>query len=152
MMSHDRLRRTGFTLVEMVVVVIVLGLSASIVALRMAGPLQRARAESAAQTFLNIDHFARTLSDGRNVKLVIDTSDQPVQLKIIDSAGEVLRQWSLPSTITIRCESIASEVIEVIRYPHSGGTTDYRVIITDGYASLNILIAGGTGHAIQSWN
>jgi prepilin-type N-terminal cleavage/methylation domain-containing protein len=142
----------GFTLVELIVVVTILGLASSLVAIRLAGPLQRARAENAAQSVLNADHYARTLASSRDLRLIVDSTQKPLTLRLVDASGDLVKTWSMASTTKLTCESLDSKTLAVIHYPQHGGTIDFRARIQDGTSKLSLFVAGGTGHVHQSWD
>jgi prepilin-type N-terminal cleavage/methylation domain-containing protein len=135
---------SAFTLVELVVVLTILGLTASIVTVRFAGPLRRARVEAALEQWQSIDFLARQASQSRNATIALQPA--PVAATIfLQQEGRKDRRWPLESTISLRLETINGQPLTRIDFPRSEGTLDYRVIVRDGTFTRSIAIAGGTG-------
>jgi prepilin-type N-terminal cleavage/methylation domain-containing protein len=80
--------RRGFSLIEVAVVILILGIMAGVVTLRLAGPLGKANLDTILAEAGSMDHLTRTAArqQGRPVQLVIDLAEQSLRTKGTDGA------------------------------------------------------------------
>lgn len=98
--------RSGWSLIELVVVLVILGMFAATVSVSMRGVWARFQAARVLDTVLDLDDRARQLSvaSGRGMELVLQ-SDGKVALRYLD--GRIVKQanLSLPSGLELVCVS-----------------------------------------------
>jgi len=136
--------RYGMTLVELLVVLILLGMVATMTTIRFAAPLQRQRVLSVVQQWQSIDFFARKLSRTSDVSIRIEPM-QDRSIISIERDGEVMRNWTVGLPMKILVEDLSGQSLETIRFQRSQGSVDYRVIVREGSVQKRMEVAGGTG-------
>ena len=136
--------RYGMTLVELLVILILLGMVATMTTIRFAAPLQRQRVLSVVQQWQSIDFFARKLSRTSDVSIRIEPM-QDRSIISIERDGEVMRNWTVGLPMKILVEDLSGQSLETIRFQRSQGSVDYRVIVREGSVQKRMEVAGGTG-------
>lgn len=136
--------RHGMTLVELLVVLILLGMVATMTTIRFAVPLQRQRVLSVVQQWQSIDFFARKMSRTSDVSIRI-TPLQDRSVISIERDGELMRNWAVGLPMAIAIEDLSGQPLETIRFVRSQGSVDYRLVVREGLVQKRIEFAGGTG-------
>ena len=136
--------RHGMTLVELLVVLILLGMVATMTTIRFAVPLQRQRVLSVVQQWQSIDFFARKMSRTSDVSIRI-TPLQDRSVISIERDGELIRNWAVGLPMAIAIEDLSGQPLETIRFVRSQGSVDYRLVVREGLVQKRIEFAGGTG-------
>lgn len=149
-------RRTGFTLIEVMLAVLLMALLASAVALSFSGPLQRARAEDAQQTLRSFDAAARQMATrwGRPVRVVFDVSAGTLSRREGQSLQEPRSRIALPSGYRvdeIRVEGRGySDGEAVIDYSALGLSRSYAAHLSGPGLDRWLLFAGLSGEMTQA--
>lgn len=137
-------RRRAFTLVELLLVLVILGLAATIVGVRFSDSLTRARVDEAVLTWQRIDTHARAVSRTQELVLRVEGEATSQTIYLDTASGNQLRVWRLP--VDVELASLSGQRIAELRYWRSGGSVDYRVTIRNRSYERRLLFAGGTGH------
>ena len=146
--------RAAFTLVEMTVVVVLLGLTTAAVVVSFARPIERARAQDALDRVRSLDEAARVQAkrSGRAVQIVFDLSHGTLGRR--DATGESVFEASLPDEFEIdRFRSAAGDDVSsgeaVAACSPLGLTRSYAVRLV-GPADVQrwVLFAGLTGEMV----
>ncbi len=139
--------RNAFTLVEIVVVLAILGLTASIVAMNLRGPLRNARVNTAIQQLLSIDQLARNESKKHDVHLSLESKDYCLA-SLTDGNDASIRTWSLPRSVQVSIAGEPTTDRTMIKYSQVGGSKDLVIEVSEGNVSKKLYIAGSTGHSL----
>lgn len=138
--------RCAFTLVELVVVLTILGLAASIVTIRFAGPLREARVRGAMEQWRATDQFARQANRYGRVTVSLQNSQNRTLITLQTEAGQILRRWPLDTPLSIEIASLdGSVVLEELIFDPLAGSQDYRITIRELTFVRFLEFAGGTG-------
>ncbi|MEL6396630.1 MAG: type II secretion system protein [Planctomycetota bacterium] len=130
----------GFTLLETIAVVVLLGLATSTLAVSLAGPAEAARLRGAESLFLDFDRRARHAA----------VREGPVRLAVRDGLLEltgdtddptILASRPLPDGIGIEFGGVENE----LRIDALGRSEDYRIRITSENDEIRLRVAGLTG-------
>ncbi len=146
--------RAGFSLPEVLLVVVLLGMIAGAVAVQLDGPLRKARVINATERWLAIDQFVRSSTVHRSATLTIRRSDDRWEAIATRHSGDAFGHWQFDPRIDLeimrqsRGETLnESQNSERIVFEPGRGTSDYSVQIKDKGIRRVLLIAGGTGEA-----
>jgi prepilin-type N-terminal cleavage/methylation domain-containing protein len=145
-MSRHQTRRRGFTLVELLLVLVILGLAATIVGVRFSDSLTRARIDEAVLTWQRIDTHARAAARTQELVLRLENAGDSQTIFLDTVSGNQLRTWQLP--VDVELASLNGQRIAELRYWRSGGSVDYRVTVRNHSYERRLLFAGGTGHVM----
>jgi prepilin-type N-terminal cleavage/methylation domain-containing protein len=148
--------RRGFTLVELSVVVLILGIMAGAVTLHMASPMQRAGLTSATAEIVSFDHLTRTQSRESDLpmRLVVDLAEHRLQ-RTSETGDPLGTAFELPSGYRITRLLVGEKTI----YSGSASITCSRLGAMPTYAVLVeapntqkrwVVVAGLTGQTIES--
>jgi len=138
---HDA---NGMTLVELLAVLILLSMLATMTSIRFAAPLRQQRVQSIAQQWLSLDFVARKMSRNSDVFLRIyhETSNSIVT---IERNGQKQREWSIPYPATLTVANSVAQPMDAIHFVRGQGSVDYYVSVREGTSQSDMAIAGGTG-------
>ncbi len=136
--------RSGYTLAELLVVLVVIGLAVAFVAPRLFATSDAAIVRTAADTIELAARTARTQArlSGRESRLVIDVDARQITIEPID------RDFSLPREITIRATVAETELddeLAAIRFFPDGGATGGRYDLQSDDAELSVSVDWITG-------
>lgn len=134
----------GFSLVELVVVLSVLGFAIATTTIRFATPLQRARVEAVLQQWRGIDSFARAASKSGTVIVNVANSQGAATVEVTRD-GSVLRSWACHNPILFSIDNSRGERLAEIVYNRQVGTIDYYLEIVEGKIAKRVVVAGATG-------
>jgi prepilin-type N-terminal cleavage/methylation domain-containing protein len=146
--------RSGFTLLEVLLVVAILGVISSMVSVQFDGPLRKSRVFNAIERWLVIDQFLRSSTEYQSAKLVINHSGGRWSATAVRSTGEIFASWYFDPRIEVKISETqgntsdfrASHLGEIV-FQAGRGTKDYRVQIREKETVKLLEIAGGTGES-----
>ncbi len=137
---------SGFTLVEIVAVLTILGLAASIVTVRFASPLRDARVRSTVEQWRATDLMARHWSREDSVNVALEVHSNQTIVRIVDSTGKTLRSLTVDSPLKLILLDRTAQPIDQLKYSARMGCPDYRLIVSEGNVMRSLDVAGGTGN------
>lgn len=130
---YRKYRRTGFTLLEITLVVVVLGVVASIAMPRLSPATTAHRVNQAANLVVADLELANAMAAQRRIplELRVDSARRGLTLVMRDS-GKVIRQRALGIESEWKIESVVSTPASVVLFP--GGTTSspFQVVLRAG--------------------
>ena len=142
--------RSGFTLIETMLAVLIMALLASAAALSLSGPVRKARAREAVDVVIAADRSARqeAQDSGRPVRLVLD----PTTSTISRMEGTVTQfRSALPRSFRISDVLVGRRVFREagteVGFSGAGFSTSYAVHLTGPGADGWVVFAGLTGQA-----
>ena len=145
MTASLRQKRSAFTLVELVVVLTILGLAASIVTIRFAGPLREARVRSAMEQWRATDQFARQANRNGRMKISLTTSDSRTLVTVQNVEGQIVRRWPIDRPLSIELTNLNGAATNELTFDTNSGSQDYRITIRESNYVRSLDFAGGTG-------
>jgi general secretion pathway protein H len=138
-------RQTGFTLLEMLVVVAVLGLVFALVAMR--GPMrsQTLEARAAASQIAQELRLARSKAIATNgpARFVLDFTSHSFR---IDSGPPTALPRSMVLAMTAVADETRADRMAAIRFNPDGSSSGGRIELTDGRQRVRIGVDWLTGH------
>ncbi len=148
--------RNGFTLVELVIVIVIMAMLSTIAAISLGGTIDRYRIAQAAETIERFD--ARARRDARitdhDVRASIDRSKGRLWVDAIGTNRD--SRYQLPQRVSIsnirlhRRSAVGSDLsIEVDRLGHS---PSYAVELTRGKLKRWVVILGASGQVVPMDN
>ena len=151
-------RRRGFTLIELMVVLVIFGLIVGATVLRMNGISQRGRLRSAMRQCAAFDRLARTqaLTSGAARRLNFAAGENGCALQWIeqregsmDWSSEVLLRWAsgveLQRVLVVGANPASDEGVVRVRVHTDGSSASYLVELTAGKLVTAVAIEGSTG-------
>jgi prepilin-type N-terminal cleavage/methylation domain-containing protein len=151
-------QRRGFSLIEVAVVVLILGIMAGAVTLRMAGPLNKANLDTITAEAGSFDHLARTTAREQNrpVRLVVDMGEP--SLRAAGEDGQSLGPaYILPSGCKLAKLYLGNQTFysgqTAIQCSRLGHTATYGLEIETSNSQRRwLLVAGLTGQIVECEN
>jgi prepilin-type N-terminal cleavage/methylation domain-containing protein len=146
-----RITRRGFTLIEISVVIVLIGLLTAAVVMSFARPVEKVRAKDAVEMLRSLDESVRTQArrSGATAQLVIDLSARTLARR--DAAGKVVFEAALPSGFEIdRFRSSLEDLSSaeaVVSCSALGLTRTYAVHVTGPGLDEWLVFAGLSGEA-----
>ncbi len=146
------LRRNAFSLIELTVVLLILGIGAAAAALRIAGPMRNARTDDVVDQVRQFDHVTRqwALAHNRPARLVVDLSTG--RLSRTDAEGRELgsEPLALPGNVAIAELHVRGRRMGVgqvsISCSPAGRTPTYGIVLEEtGGRRRRLIFAGLTG-------
>ena len=150
------MKQTAFTLVELTVVLLVLAITAGAVALRVAGPMARAKVENIVGRIAQFDRTTRRhcISNDRKVRMVIDLGEGRLQLT--DAGGRDLQGQTLvlPKPLKIAqvvlAEDETSSGIVTLSCSTRGLMQSYAMLVEGaGEREQWLMFCGLTGRVVE---
>ena len=146
-------RRIGFTLIEVVAVIVVLSILSTITAVALGPTLDRQRLSQAIEKLEWFDAKARRSAQANRstVSAKIDPSKNRLVIQTSNQQEDV--SLRLPSNVEISKVQLAgkpsSTRSESIQVSPSGYSTSYAVLLKRGELSKWVLVLGGSGQVVQ---
>ncbi len=134
----------AFSLVELLVVLLILSMTATIVMVRFAGPLRKQRVATACEQWKSLDQLARIHSKNGDVTIEVVTSSNATQITLSSDKG-LIRQSAFVRPLQIKLYDEFGNVLSWLSFRQSAGSIDYQVVISEGEVSKEIKFAGGSG-------
>jgi prepilin-type N-terminal cleavage/methylation domain-containing protein len=131
--NHNSRRRTGFTIIEVLAVVMILALVSGVVGVRVNAVSASARTQAAVSTILEVDARARILArQGQSAILSLHADGTQLELRrVFETEAIASRPLPSPLRVTVHILNRPSEVTQSIWYDRNGCTDDYSITITD---------------------
>jgi len=139
-------RRLGFTLVEMLVVLVLMGLIATSIVPNLAGTTRRTQTDKLISDLIDLDARARVLA-GRHRVCYFEVKDAQsrISLSVIDEQAESVLVVEIPEFMTLTLDQDTQQNRMVMTFDRLGHTVDYRYTITDGDSTILIVFNGLSG-------
>lgn len=137
----------GLTLIELLAVLVVLGLTVSIAAVGLYSRASEAKLSDATSTLASLDTSARVLArNGHLVELQFDPSARSIELVDLCCESSISVERRLPGGLTLEIWHMPQGIpTDRIRIDSRGQSDDYRVRISVQDQSSSIMFAGLTG-------
>lgn len=145
--QRRRISARGFTLLELIAVLVILGIAAGFVTFQYASPLKKAQLDRTVSQLKDIDLFARRLSRNEEVHVHFVKSNNGVKIEIEIAGKSLVRKYELPKSTELEIQDTSGRVLEGVLFSPLDATVDYRVEVKDGNYRRKIEFAGGSGHA-----
>jgi prepilin-type N-terminal cleavage/methylation domain-containing protein len=142
----------AFTLIEMIVVIVLIGLLSAAVVMSFARPVQKVRARDAVEMVRALDESMRAQArrSGQTAQIVIDLSARTLARR--DGAGNVVFEAALPTGIEIdrfrNADEDLSSAHAVVSCSPLGLTRTYAVHLSGPGLDQWLLFAGLSGDAM----
>ena len=144
-----RMNRRAFTLIEMIVVIVLIGLLTAAVVMSFARPVEKVRAKDAVEMVRSLDESARAQArrSGDSVQIVIDLSARTLARR--GAGGKVVFEAALPNGFEIdRFRSGVDDIASaeaVVSCSALGLTRTYAVHLSGPGLNEWLLFAGLSG-------
>lgn len=153
MITTARRAAPGFTLIETICIVLLMGLLAGAAMLSFAGPLRTAKANDLVQQLIAFDAGARQLAkrSGHDVEIVIDLFEQHLSRREASDDEEVSARLSLPAGLRIeqvRTTRQSTDDRVIIRCARIGISPSYALHLVGPGFDRWILVPGLSGQAV----
>lgn len=137
----------GLTLIELLAVLIILGLTVSVAAVGLSSRTNEAKLADATSTLASLDATARVLArKGHLVELRFDPSGLSIELVDLCCETGITVERRLPSGLTLEIWEMPSGVpADRVRIDSRGQSDDYRVRISVHDQAASVMFAGLTG-------
>ena len=149
-------RSAGFTLIELMMVVLILATASAIVALRLKGPMCVARMRDVTGRIASYDRLTRLQATEQDRALMVVVDPDKGELRRMDAKGEEAMgtPLSLPSDFEITKVVVAGEAPSAKRkgvyFSRLGLTRSYAILVTGpGDLSRWVLFTGLTGDLVE---
>ena len=144
--SRWRYRRFAFTLVEMLVVLVLMGMIAATIAPNLAGTTRRTQTDKFIADLIDLDAKARVLAGRHQVcYFEIENTKNQITLSVIDEQVEPVQTIEIPEFATIVFDQNTDQGQMVKTFNRLGHTSDYGYTITVDETTIRIAFNGLTG-------
>lgn len=149
------MKRGGFTMMEMVVVVLILGVIAAAVTLRVQGPLTSAKTADVVGAVVDFDRTTRSAARSQNRPLCMVLTVSEGKLARTDETGTTPAGGTLqlPEGFRLTRARVRQEDCPAgqatIRYSRQGLTPSYAVRVEGPAGGQWLVVAGATGDVVQ---
>ncbi|MGI9470654.1 MAG: pilus assembly FimT family protein [Rubripirellula sp.] len=146
-------RRTAFTLLEVVVVMVIIGILSTLAVMSLSGTMDRYRLDRAIETVELFDARARRQASNRRAPVDATIHLQRNRLQIESSNGPAARVFSLPGGVEIASvrlsrKSVVGSELD-LRYNQDGISPSYAVELKRGKHSRWLVVLGVSGQIVQ---
>ncbi len=151
MTTRVRQSTSGFTLIETICIVLLMGLLAGAAMLSFARPLRAARANDVVQQLIAFDAGARQLAkrSGRDVEIIIDLFEQQLTRREASDDAATSARLALPAALRIEqvrsTDAKTSDERVVIRCSPMGISRSYAVRLVGPGIDRWLFVAGLSG-------
>lgn len=143
--------RRGYSMIELVIVLAILGVFAGVATVRLANSAERARVEAAARRIVNVidDARSRARTHSAACKILFSTSPAGFEIKGVTSGAAELDRLRMdrdPYRVELKTQNLSGDdSLEFDRYgrPATGG----RVLVTSGRHQRIVVVDAETGRA-----
>jgi prepilin-type N-terminal cleavage/methylation domain-containing protein len=132
-------REGGFTLLEVLAVVVILAMATGVLATHFAVPTERAKQEATIAAVLDLDARARLLGKSAG-GAALGLDEERV---VLAARGQLVAEVTLDPNLELRLRSKSGNA--KIVFDGAGRTESYRIEWTDGGIVRSIRICGDTG-------
>lgn len=149
------MRRTEFTMVELMAVVLILGILAASVALRIHGPLRNARMRDVADAVARFDQATRLAArrQGRPMRIVMDLGDRSLQRAQADGRASGALPLRLGGEYRPQALLIDGQFVGTGRHyvlcSAMGLTPSYALLLDGAGRRRWVVVAGLTGQIFE---
>lgn len=137
----------GFTLLELIAVLVILGIAAGFVTFQYASPLKKAQLDRTVSQLKDIDLFARRLARNEEVHVHVLKRFNGITIEVASAGKTLVRTYELPKSTELEIQDTSGRVLQGVVFSPLDATIDYRVEVKDGNYRRTIEFAGGSGHA-----
>ncbi len=138
--------RLAFTLVEMLVVLVLMGLIAAAVAPNLAGTAQRTQLDQLIAELIDLDAQARVTASAHKVcYFEYDDLQQQIVLSVIDEQAVDIQTIDIPGFVTVELEKISVQTAPVVIFNRLGHTSDYSYTIILEGETIRLSVNGLSG-------
>ena len=139
-------RRLAFTLVEMLVVLVLMGLIAATIAPNLAGTTQRTHLDQLIAKLIDLDAQARvTASAHKACYFEYDDLQEQIVLRVIDEQAVDIQTIDIPGFVTVELEELSEQSTPVVIFNRLGHTSDYNYTIINEEETVRLSVNGLTG-------
>lgn len=139
-------KRSGFTLVEMLVVLVLIGLIAAYIVPNLAGTTKRTQTDKLIADLIDLDARARVLSGKhRMCYFEYDETRHLVELFVVDENIESVQVIDIPDFARLHIEQGKEQGRMVIIFNRLGHTDDYQYTLPLDEDAIQIVFNGLTG-------
>lgn len=148
------MKKRGFTLIELTVVLLILGIVAAAVTLKMAGPVSRMKLQDVVERVRQFDSHTRSYArqNDKALRVEIDLAENSI-FRFDEITGQIGRELELPSGFNIEeCRTITrqkSTDTTLLKYSSQGVSRSYALKLADKLHSKWILIIGLSGEVVE---
>lgn len=155
---HRNLSRDGFSLIEMMVVITIVGLLAGMTMLRWSGPISKMQFGNDLAGIAGFDRRARNLAIQRNesLRLIVDLDNNAFLCQQRNMAQSVTTTFGLSNSSQIEKVAVidgqAMKGQIEIYLSESGTSASYAVLVSNGKRKHWLLFVGGTGQVFSGYS
>jgi len=138
--------RLAFTLVEMLVVLVLMGMIAAAIAPNLAGTTQRTQLDQLIAELIDLDAQARVASSAHMACYIeYDDFQEQIVLRVIDEQAVDVQTIDIPGFVTVELEKNSEQGAPVVVFDRLGHTSDYSYTIILEEAMIRLSVNGLTG-------
>ncbi len=139
-------RRIGFTLVEMLVVLVLMGMIAASIIPNLAGTTRRTQTDKLIADLIDLDAKARVLAGRHQVcYFEVEEAKNQIKLSVIDEQAQSVQTIEIPEFATVVLDQDVEQGSMVKIFNRLGHTPDYGYTITVDETTIRIAFNGLTG-------
>jgi len=139
-------RQLAFTLVEMLVVLVLMGLIAAAIAPNLAGTTHRTQLDQLIAELIDLDAQARvSASVHKACYFEYDDLQEQIVLRVIDEQAVDVQTINVPRFVTVELEEISEQSAPVVVFDRLGHTFDYSYTIILEEETIRLSVNGLTG-------
>jgi len=139
-------RRLGFTLVEMLVVLVLMGMIAATIVPNLAGTTRRTQTDKFIADLIDLDAKARVLAGRHQVcYFEVEETKNRITLSVIDEQAQSVQTIEIPEFVTVVLDQNTDQDRMVKAFNRLGHTSDYGYTIIVDETTIRIAFNGITG-------